>query len=118
MSASRRRGTAWESRIVGYLQDNGAPHAERRALNGAKDRGDVAGVPGLVCEAKAGKRMELAAWVDEAEIERANDNAAIGVVWHHRRGKASPADGYVTMTGATFVHLLRAAGYLSEATDV
>ena len=117
MSRSRAKGTAWESRLVGYLREQGAPYAERRALAGINDRGDVSGIPGLVIEAKCATGMQLAAWVDEAEIERANDNAAIGVVWHHRRGKASPADGYVTMTGATFVHLLRAAGYLSEATD-
>jgi len=32
-----------------------------------------------------------------------------------RRGKASPADGYVTMTGATLVRLLTDAGYIREA---
>ena len=112
MSASKRKGTAWETAVVEYLRANGVPHAERRATGGAKDRGDIAGVPGVVVEAKAAARVELAAWVDEAEVERLNDRADLAVVWHKRRGRSSAGDGYVTMTGATLVLLLRAAGYI------
>ena len=111
MSVSRQKGTAWEVRIVEYLRTHGAPHAERRALNGAKDRGDVAGIPGVVIEAKNEKTMSLAGWVDEAEAEAVNARAELAVVWHHRRGKASPGQAYVTMTGETFAHLLAMAGY-------
>ena len=114
MTAARGKGTRWETAIVDYLRANGVPHAERRARNGAKDRGDLSGIPGLVVEAKNTKTLSLAAWVDEAEVERRNDGAAFGLVWHHRRGKASPGDGYVTMTGATLLDLLRAAGYIAE----
>ena len=114
MTASKRKGTAWESAIVDYLRGSGAPHAERRALNGSKDRGDIAGIPGVVVEAKAGAKVELGVWLAEAEAERINDGAALAVVWHKRRGKASPGDAYVTMTGATLVQLLAAAGYLAK----
>jgi hypothetical protein len=37
MSASRRKGTAWESRVVEYLKEHGFPYAERRALCGTSD---------------------------------------------------------------------------------
>jgi hypothetical protein len=114
MSASRRKGTSWESAIVAYLREVGAQHAERRALNGAKDRGDVAGVVGLVIEAKSAARLDLAGWLAEANTERDNDGADLGVVWAKRRGKSGAADGYVLMDGATLVGLLRAAGYLPE----
>ena len=114
MSKSRRKGTAWESAIVDYLRANGVPHAERRALNGAKDRGDIAGLPGVVIEAKSAARVELAAWLDEAEAERANDKADIGVVWFKRRGRACPGAGFVLMSGDTLVRLLAAAGYVAE----
>ena len=116
MSRSRAKGTSWESAIVTYLRANGVPHAERRALNGSRDRGDLAGLPGVVCEAKSAARLELAVWLAEAEAERVNDGADIAFVWHKRRGKTSAADGYVTMTGATLVALLRAAGYIAEQT--
>lgn len=111
MSRSKTKGTAWETAICRFLTTEGFPHVERRALHGGNDRGDIAGIPGLVIEAKNTQRDQLAAWVDEAAIEQANDGAEFSAVWHHRRGKASPADGFVTLTGATFVRLLRAAGY-------
>lgn len=112
MSASRRKGTSWETAIVTYLRSEGATLAERRALNGAKDRGDVAGLPGVVVEAKNATRHEIAAWVDETEQERRNDGAAIGLCWIKRRGRTSPADGFVVLTGAQAVALLKAAGFI------
>jgi hypothetical protein len=107
MSASKAKGTAWESRIVQYLRESGLPAVERRALNGATDKGDIAGLP-LVIEAKNCKTTALAAWVDEATAEARNAGAPVGVVWHHRRGKASPGEGFVTMRGEDFLVLLRA----------
>src|SRR5690348_16916994 len=111
MSRNRAKGTSWESKIIEFLRERGWPHAERRALGGNNDRGDVAGVVGVVIEAKSCNRLELAAWLDEAEAERANDRADLGVAWIKRRGKTSAAHGYVVMDGDTFTWLLRAAGY-------
>ncbi len=108
----KRRGTAWESEIVRYLQSEGVPAAERRALAGQGDRGDIAGIPGVVIEAKACRAIDLAGFLAEAEAERANDGADLGVVWIKRRMRASAADGYAVMDGRTLVALLRRAGYL------
>lgn len=107
MSRSKAKGTAAETAIVRYLQDAGFAQAERRTLGGAQDRGDIAGIPGVVIEVKNCARQELPAWVTEAELERDNDRATLGVVWHKRRGKSSPADWFVTMSGAQFAALLR-----------
>ena len=109
---SKRKGTAAESAVVDYLKASGATHAERRALAGALDRGDVAGIVGVCLEVKAHASIDLAAFVDEAETEKRNDGAAVGAAWIKRRGKASPGEWYVAMTGAQFVALLRDAGYL------
>jgi hypothetical protein len=114
MSRSRAKGTAWESLIVDYLRRNGVPHAERRALNGAKDRGDLAGIPGCVIEAKNEQRIQLAAWLDEATQEAANDGADIGVVWAKRKGRAAAEHGYIVMDPPTLLRLLTAAGYIPE----
>jgi hypothetical protein len=114
MTTSKRKGSSWEAAIVDHLRANGAPHAERRLAGSAKDRGDIAGLPGVVIEAKAAVRVELSAWLAEAEAERANDNAALAVVWHKRHGKASAGDGYIAMTPATLLHLLTAAGYMAR----
>lgn len=111
MSRSKAKGTAWESAIVAHLKACGWPYAERRALNGNQDRGDIAGVVGVVIEAKSAARIELGAWLGEAHRERDRDQARIGAVWFKRRGKTSPGDGYVLMDGQTFVRLLTEAGY-------
>ncbi|MFJ8791423.1 hypothetical protein [Streptomyces sp. NPDC102462] len=107
MSRSKAKGTAAETAVVRYLQAAGFAQAERRTLAGVQDRGDIAGIPGVVIEVKNCARQELPAWVAEAEIERDNDNATLGVVWHKLRGKSSPADWFVTMSGAQFAQLLR-----------
>jgi hypothetical protein len=113
VSRSKQKGTAWESAIVAYL--NGAGFSvERRTQAGAHDKGDVAGLP-LVIEAKNCRATELAAWVDEAVREARNAGVAVGAVWHHRRGKASPGDGFVTMRGEDFVTLLLGASPLLAA---
>lgn len=109
MSASRAKGTAWESAIVTYLHTRGWPHAERRALRGKHDRGDVAGIVGVVIEAKSAARVELAAWLDEATRETGPGER--GAVWFKRRGRTSPAAGFVLMDGETFVKLLIDGGY-------
>ncbi|MGW4641828.1 hypothetical protein ACWEN6_25140 [Sphaerisporangium sp. NPDC004334] len=109
MSKNKSRGTAAETAVVNYLRSQGFPHAERRALGGTNDRGDIAGVVGTVIEVKNCTRVELAAWADEANAEADNDGAQIAAVWHKRRGKGSPGDWFVTLDGATFVFLLREA---------
>lgn len=107
MSASKRKGTAAESAVVRYLKESGFAQAERRALAGSADRGDIAGLPGVVIEVKNHARLAIPAWVAEAETERLNDGARYGVVWHKAIGKGHPADWFVTMTGAQFVAVLR-----------
>ncbi|MEU4154806.1 hypothetical protein [Streptomyces antimycoticus] len=107
MSASKKKGTAAETAVVNFLRAIGFTQAERRTLNGTHDRGDIAGLPGIVIEVKNCSRQELAAWLDEAERERANDGASLGAVWHKRRGKGNPGDWFVTMSGLQFGYLLR-----------
>lgn len=106
-----RVGTAWESEIVRTLQADGWLYAERRRLSGKFDRGDISGIPGVVIEAKSARKFELSQWLDEANTERDNDHADLGLVWFKRRGKPSAGDGFVLMDGRTAMLLLHAAGY-------
>ncbi len=81
MSIQRTKGTMAESAVVAYLRGNGFIHAERRALKGSLDQGDVAGCPGLAIEVKyANSGLRLASWVAETEIERLNAKADHGVL--------------------------------------
>lgn len=110
MNRSKDKGTAWESACAAYLRENGVPWAERRALGGALDKGDLAGVPEVAFECKAEQSIDLPGYLREAEAERANAGARMGVVWIKRRGKTSARDGYVVITPDTLMELLKAAG--------
>lgn len=110
-ATAKKAGTAWETDIVRALIAYGWPFAERRRLAGDKDRGDIAGVAGVVIEAKNTARLDLAGAVDEANVEALNDGTSLGVAWIKRKGRSFAEDGYVVMTGATFVRLLKEAGY-------
>lgn len=109
MSKQRAKGTRGENLVVDALQRAGFVHAERRALNGINDKGDITGIPGLCLEVKfhdsyAGK---LGGWVDEAEVERINAKADVAAVWHRRKGKGNADDWFVTMSGSQFLELLK-----------
>jgi len=96
--------------VADFLAVHGFPFADRRVRTGAADKGDVGGVQvhgeRVAIECKDVAKMNLAGWVSEAEAERVNDGALVGVVVHKRRGKGQPGDQYVTMTLADFVALL------------
>lgn len=106
MSVARQKGTAAETAVVNYLRDRGFVGAERRALKGGKDEGDITGLGPCCLEVKACKTMDLAGWLDELIAEKANARAEIGAVWAKRRGKGSPGDWYVIMTGDQFTDIL------------
>lgn len=92
MSRPRDIGTTAETAVVKYLRTHGWPHAERRALTGAQDLGDITGTPGVCWEIKAGKTAEKAGdglitdWLDETETERRHAGADIGVLVTKRAG--------------------------------
>ena len=108
---SKARGTRHESSIVEVLAASGWPHAERRTLNGAFDRGDIAGIIGVVIEAKATAKANIPGWLRELDVEMVNDGAATGAVWAKSVGKAHAEDGYIVMRPATWLALLKEAGY-------
>lgn len=113
MSKEKKKGTEFETAVARYLNGEGVP-ANRAALHGAADEGDLEGVTfkGLPCvvECKNRKGMELSAWVDETERERGNAGAAYAFVVHKRRGRGEKAmgDTYVTMTLSTLARMVDA----------
>lgn len=90
----KQKGTAAETSVLRYAQQNGFPFAERLTLSGAYDRGDIMLVPGpeVIIEVKAGKQAQYAsknqidAWLDETETERVNARATIAMLVTQPRG--------------------------------
>lgn len=111
-ASAKAAGTRHETSLVNYLSavlDD--DRIERRAKNGALDRGDIASVRAhdqrLVIEAKDyGGRYDVGTWLREAETERVNDGALAGVVIAKRRGTTDPGDQVVIMTTRDLVALI------------
>jgi hypothetical protein len=86
--------------VVRFLQLNGWPHAERRALHGSADQGDITGTPFIVWEVKAGKQAHnpgpnlLAKWLAQTEQERINARADVGILVMARRGYGATRIGH------------------------
>lgn len=112
MSAQSRKGASFERVMADWFRDRlGDDRIDRRVKRGAKDTGDIAGLRTIrggkiVAEVKNRARMDLAGWVDEAEAERGNDDALIGVVVHKRKGVGDPSQQYVTMTAESLALLI------------
>lgn len=87
MSKSKQRGTATETMVVRYLQSMGFSNAERRALRGVADCGDVTGIEGVVIEVKGDRSNRLPAWKAETikEAENAGDGMYLLVVRVERK---------------------------------
>lgn len=112
-SSIKAKGRDAENFAVALVQAMGWPYAERRRLTGAKDRGDITGIPKVVLEVKSGARLDLAGWLRETETERVNDRADIGalIVKLKGMGEARVADWPVMLPLGQFLRLLREAGY-------
>lgn len=111
MSKAKQKGTAAETAVVKYLQENGFPYAERRALHGTADKGDITGCGPLVFEVKNHQSFDLAGWLKELEAEMVNAKVDTGAVIAKKRGKGDPAEWYAIMPVRIFVGLLKQAGY-------
>lgn len=108
---SKNIGTRFETLVVRYLQSAGFPFAERRALQGALDKGDVGGCGNLVFECKAAKRHELSNWMNETVVETRNANADYGILVVKRPAHNTGEEQYAVMRLEDMVRLLRQAGY-------
>lgn len=92
MNRPKKIGTAAETATVQALRRHGFPHAERRALTGTHDQGDITGTPGICWEVKGGTAAktasdrQVAEWLTETERERIASSSDIGVLVLARAG--------------------------------
>ena len=110
-ASARAAGTRFERSVADYLAAHIDDRIDRRAKTGSKDRGDIGGVRTphggrVVVECKDVARTALADWVGEADIERGNDSAIVGLVVSKRRGTRNPGSQYVHMQLRDLVALL------------
>lgn len=113
MVRPRDIGTRAETAAVHVLRERGFPYAERRALRGAQDAGDITGTPGICWEVKGGAAAagasdgQVARWLDDLAAEARHAAADIGVLVIQRRG-IGPANAHrwwAVVTGADVARL-------------
>jgi len=94
--------------LVTYLRGRGEK-VERRALHGSADKGDINWLDWIVLEVKNVRTPSYGVWVREAEEERLNAGAEIGVVVHKPHGTALTNQGewHVVMSLDTFLHMVQ-----------
>jgi hypothetical protein len=113
-ASAKSAGASFERLVADYLaHELDDDRIDRRVKMGANDRGDIAALRTIrgarvVVEAKnyAGQ-FKVGPWLDEAETERGNDDAEIGVVVAKRRGVGAAAGQVVFMTLEAFALLLQ-----------
>jgi len=115
--ASKRKGSQHETDVRDFFRHAGAD-IEPLKLNGAEDEGDhvvrLADNSRVVIEAKNEQKINLAGYMNEADLEAANYARHRGLERHRvlpvaivkARGK-SIADAYVVIRLAEFVAFLR-----------
>jgi len=140
VNPSKAKGTRGETAVVNYLRVNGFPTAERRALAGSADRGDILATIGVILEVKAGTSAQTASpaliekWMQQTRTEAVNAGVDIAALIVQRRGIGTSRpelwtahiDGVVidtlcssylyrglqiAMNLADFVYFLRRAGH-------
>ena len=115
-ASAKKAGTTFERQVADYLAQHVDDRIDRRAKTGSKDRGDIAGVriwgQRLILECKNTTRLNLAGWMNQAEIERGNDDALAGLIIHKRHGNNQPGDQWVTTTLRELAAMLN--GYREE----
>jgi hypothetical protein len=84
-------GTKAESAVTRYLVTAGWPSAERRALRGEHDAGDLTGTPGSCWSVKGGDQarnatdLQITRWLAELATQMRHANAAVGVLVLQRK---------------------------------
>ena len=116
MSRSRASAKAAGARMERIVADCLSHHVDdridRRVKTGAADKGDIGGLRTrdgrrVVVEVKDhGGKYQVGPWLDEAEQERINDTAEVGLVIAKRRGISDPLQQAVFMQVSDLIALL------------
>ena len=110
-ASAKAAGTRFERLIADCFADHVDDRIDRRTKTGNKDKGDIGGLRHMgqrvVLEVKDyGGRLNVGPWLNEADIERGNDDAGVAAVIAKRRGQADPLDQTVLMTVRDLISLL------------
>ena len=111
-ASAKQAGARMERIVADCLSHHVDDRIDRRVKTGAADKGDIGGLRTrdgrrVVVEVKDhGGKYQVGPWLDEAEQERINDNAEVGLVIAKRRGISDPLQQAVFMQVSDLIALL------------
>lgn len=110
-NSAKQAGARFERVVADCLKAHISEFIDRKVRTGARDTGDLSNLrtpqgQKVVAELKDyGGRYEVGSWLKEAETERINDGAQVGIVIAKRRGFSDPLDQTVLMTVRDYIAL-------------
>lgn len=120
-ASAKAAGAKHERVVADYFKAHASRFVDRMPKYGAADRGDILNVEtfnekSVAVECKDyGGRVEVGAWLSEAEAERVNLGAIAGIVVAKRRGVSDPGKQVVLMTVDDLVAILTGTRPFSSA---
>lgn len=104
-AAERAKGNRAEQAVAKFLREQGFPAVTSRSQQGFQGGSDIFTSLPLAIEVKDHARLDLSGWWHQASMNATVDE--LPVLWHKRRGFASPGKWWVTTDGDTFARMLR-----------
>jgi Holliday junction resolvase len=103
-SPEKQKGDRAERAVVDFLRSRGI-EAHRIRAGSPDDIGDIEIHPDIVVEVKDRGKLDLPAWLRNLAVQKANKDAAFGVVIVKKRGSSDPLEWAYILDAATFLNL-------------
>jgi Holliday junction resolvase len=103
-SPEKQKGDRAERAVVDFLRSKGI-EAHRIRAGSPDDIGDIEIHPDIVVEVKDRGKLDLPAWLRNLAVQKANKDAAFGVVIVKKRGSSDPLEWAYILDAATFLNL-------------
>jgi Holliday junction resolvase len=103
-SPEKQKGDRAERAVVDFLRSKGID-AHRIRAGSPDDVGDIEIHPDIVVEVKDRGKLDLPAWLRNLAVQKANKDAAFGVVIVKKRGSSDPLEWAYILDAATFLNL-------------
>ena len=114
----KQKGDRAERAIVEWLHSLGFTKAHRIRAGSPDDIGDIElGVPGVVIEVKDRGKIDLPAWIRKLGLQKANKDAALGVIIVKKRGSSDPFEWSYVLDGASFVNIITAREFIQRIAE-
>ena|ERR1700712_930057 len=117
--SAKNAGATFERQVADHLRDHLDDRIDRRVKTGKLDKGDIANVrlfnnAKVVVECKNTAKLNVGPHLQEAEVERINDSAVVGVVISKRHGIGAIGKQLVTMTLDDMIAIIKGERIVNE----